>query len=122
MSQVSPQCGPKLPFPHDPGIPNGVQVLAWQFSAECVGVDCSIVNPACVQQLTDGLILPPVPALPPVVGAAPLGGAAPVSATLLRGVQVAAAAVRPTAATTTTLSVPARPVTVNITVNVGENR
>ena len=88
------------------GIPNGVQVLAWQFSAECVGADCSIVNPNCVQQLTDGLILPPAPALPPVVAAAPLGGAA---------------AARPAAATTT-LSVPAGPVTVNITINVGENR
>jgi len=37
---------------------------------------------------------------------------------VVSGVQIAAA-VRPTAATTTTLSVPARPVTVNITVNVG---
>jgi hypothetical protein len=63
------------------GIPNGVQVLAWQFSAECVGADCNIVNPNSVQQLTDGLILPPAPALPPVVGALPLAEAAPVSAT-----------------------------------------
>jgi hypothetical protein len=63
------------------GLPNGVQVLAWQYSAECVGTDCSIVNPSCVQQLTDGLILPPAPALPLVAGAPAPGEAAPVSAT-----------------------------------------
>jgi hypothetical protein len=49
------------------------------FQPNGVGTDCSIVNPNCVQQLTDGLILPPAPALPPVVAA--LAEAAPVSAT-----------------------------------------
>jgi hypothetical protein len=41
------------------GIPHGCPVLAWQFAAECVGVDCNIINPAFQKVLMDGLVLPP---------------------------------------------------------------
>jgi hypothetical protein len=41
------------------GIPDGCPVLAWQFAAECVGVDCSIINPAFQKMLLEGLVLPP---------------------------------------------------------------
>jgi hypothetical protein len=61
-------CYPKPAWSDDhavpPGIPAGCPVFALQYSAECAGVDCSIVNPAFATALSGGLILPPAqPAL-----------------------------------------------------------
>lgn len=41
-------------------MPGSVKVLAWQCIEECEGIDYSVANPETINELADGVILPPV--------------------------------------------------------------